>query len=205
MKNLFTFLFALFALTSYGQTPSYQQSIEKHREEYKAEFLHDPRSPIAGSDLKDIHFFTPDSSYRVLADFKLLENQTSFRMPTYDGSAKEYIRYGVASFKLNGKPLQLTIYRSIQLMANEQYKDYLFLPFTDQTNGEQTYGGGRYIDLRTSAIEGNKVQIDFNKAYNPYCAYSSGYSCPVPPEENDLATAITAGEKNFTGEKKKRK
>lgn len=205
MKKLFTLFFSLFVLTSYGQAPSYQQAIEKHRDEYKAEFLHDPRSPIAAGDLKDIHFFNPDSAFRVVADFKPLENQTSFRMPTYDGSAKEYIRYGVASFKLNGKPLQLTIYRSIQLMANEDYKDYLFLPFTDQTNGEQTYGGGRYIDLRTSAIEGNKVQIDFNKAYNPYCAYSSGYSCPVPPEENDLAAAITAGEKNFTGTKKKRK
>ncbi len=204
MRTLLTISLCLVVLTSVGQELPYAKVIEKHREEYKAEFLHDARSPLKAGDLKDLHFFAPDSSYKVFADFELLDETEPFRMPTYDGSAKEYVRYGIASFTLNGKPLKLTIYRSIQLMATEQYKDYLFLPFTDLTNDKETYGGGRYIDLSTSSVKNNQVEIDFNKAYNPYCAYSSGYSCPVPPEENDLPVAVRAGEKNFTGAKKKR-
>lgn len=204
IRIILTIGFCLLMLNSFGQDADYAKNIEKHREEYRSEFLHDPRSPLIADDLKHLHFFEPDPAFRVLADFKLLEGEAPFRMPTYDGSAKEYVRYGTASFTLNGKPLTLTIYRSIQLMSNEQYKDYLFLPFTDLTNGQNTYGGGRYIDLRTSSVREGQVEIDFNKAYNPYCAYSSGYSCPVPPEENDLPVAVTAGEKNYTGPKKKR-
>ncbi len=82
-------------------------------------------------------------------------------------------------------------------MNDPTYKNYLFLPFTDLTSGEESYGGGRYIDLETTDIFNNKVIIDFNKAYNPYCAYASGYNCPIPPRENDLPVAVKAGEMNF--------
>jgi uncharacterized protein (DUF1684 family) len=79
-----------------------------------------------------------------------------------------------------------------------QYKDYLYLPFKDFTNGESTYGGGRYLDFKMSDIQENQtIIIDFNKAYNPYCAYSDGYSCPIPPSENHLQVFIEAGEKNI--------
>ena len=111
-------------------------------------------------------------------------------------------RYAKVTFKLNGKDLELTLYRNIGLMVNPIYRNLLFLPFTDETTGELTYGGGRYIDLDIKDIDKNKITIDFNKAYNQYCAYSDGYRCPVPPEENDLAVSISAGEKNYTGEKK---
>lgn len=77
-------------------------------------------------------------------------------------------------------------------MATVQYKDYLFFPFTDTTNGNETYDGGRYIDLRIPA-SGNEIIIDFNKAYNPFCAYSAGYSCPIVPAENNLDIPITVG------------
>jgi uncharacterized protein (DUF1684 family) len=83
-------------------------------------------------------------------------------------------------------------------MAVPEYKDHLFLPFTDLTSGEETYTAGRYIDLSFEDIIDNKVVIDFNKAYNPYCAYVSGkYNCPIPPRENTLSVAILAGEKNY--------
>lgn len=88
------------------------------------------------------------------------------------------------------------------LAMNPAYKDLLFLPFTDQTNNKETYGGGRYIDLNVNDIRNNHLEIDFNKAYNPYCAYSDGYRCPIPPEENDLPISIIVGEKLYTGEKK---
>ena len=77
------------------------------------------------------------------------------------------------------------------------YRDYLFIPFKDLTNGKESYGGGRYIDLRMRQLDKDKVILDFNKSYNPYCAFSEEYSCPIPPKENHLTIAIEAGEKNY--------
>jgi uncharacterized protein (DUF1684 family) len=85
----------------------------------------------------------------------------------------------------------LNVYQSHTLREKEGYKDYLFLPFTDLTNGNETYGSGRYIDLRIPERE--TIIIDFNKAYNPYCAYNYGYACPIPPKENKLKVEIRAG------------
>ena len=85
-------------------------------------------------------------------------------------------------------------------MQQEKYRDYLFLPFTDNTNGEQTYTGGRYIDL--SIPDGDTIVVDFNKAYNPYCAYNKKYSCPIVPSVNNLDTEIRAGVKAFEPNKK---
>ena len=135
----------------------------------------------------------------------MLKNEKVFKMPTYDGTSKEFYRYAKINFNLNDKAITMTLYKSIALASNPAYKDLLFLPFTDETNNVETYGGGRYIDLSSKEISDNKIEVDFNKAYNPYCAYSDGYRCPVPPEENNLELAIKAGEKKFTGEKKHKK
>jgi uncharacterized protein (DUF1684 family) len=102
---------------------------------------------------------------------------TPERLSTYD-------KYGVVVFEIDAKEYKLTIYQSHRLRETEKCKDYLFLPFTDLTNGDDTYGGERYIDL--SIISGDSMIIDFNKAYCPSCAYSPKYSCPIPPKENDL-------------------
>jgi uncharacterized protein (DUF1684 family) len=98
--------------------------------------------------------------------------------------------------------MQLTVYRNIALTKIQQYHDYLFLPFTDTTNGTATYTGGRYIHLREGDFKDGIVVIDFNKAYNPYCAFAGGYACPKPPDENQLAIAVQAGEKAFANGKK---
>lgn len=193
----------LIFLSSSAFAQDYKAQIAKHREEYKADFIKETRSPLKESDLKNLQFFEPDSIYRVTAKVKRLKNQKVFKMPTYDGSSKEFIRYAKVKFLLNDKSLELTLYRNISLMSNPAYRNLLFLPFTDETNNVTTYGGGRYIDLDLTEIKRNKLEIDFNKSYNPYCAYSDGYRCPVPPEENDLTTKINAGEKNYTGSKKK--
>jgi uncharacterized protein (DUF1684 family) len=111
---------------------------------------------------------------------------TTERTPTYE-------KYGEAIFEIDNIEYKLSIYQSHRLRQNEKYKDYLFLPFTDLTNGEETYGGGRFIDL--SIPNSDIITIDFNKAYNPYCAYSSTSSCPVPPKENDLDLKVLAGVK----------
>lgn len=193
-------LFCFFSLNGIAQ--SYKSSIEAHRTKYKADFLAEARSPLQAEDLKNLHFYEADSNYSINAAVQILTGEKIFKMPTYDGTSKEFIRYAQLTFTLKGKALKLTLYKNIALAINPAYKNLLFLPFTDQTNNKETYGGGRYIDLNSNDIKNKRITIDFNKAYNPYCAYSDGYRCPVPPEENDLPIAIAAGEKLYTGEKK---
>ena len=98
---------------------------------------------------------------------------------------------GTLHFTLNGTDEQLTVFQNIDLSRLEDYRNYLFVPFTDLTNGEQTYGGGRYLDLEGPL--GDTVELDFNRAYNPYCAYGGRYSCPIPPQENHLEVSVEAG------------
>lgn len=201
--KILSFLFLLISTSAFAQ--SYSEQIAKHREEYKQDFVKDSRSPLKKDDLQNLHFYGADSTYKVLAEVEILKNEKVFKMPTYNGSSSDYFRYAHLNFTLQGKKIQMTLYKSVALSANPLYKDHLFLPFTDETNGKETYGGGRYIDLNTKEINSNQLTIDFNKAYNPYCAYSDGYRCPVPPEENDLQLRIAVGEKLYTGEKKHQK
>ncbi|RZL61669.1 MAG: DUF1684 domain-containing protein, partial [Pedobacter sp.] len=167
-----------FCISSATFAQSYKEEIAKHRDEYKADFIKETRSPLREVDFKDLHFYDADSTFNITGKVKFLKNEKIFKMPTYDGTSKEFIRYAKVSFKIDGKDLVLTLYRNITLMTNPAFKDLLFLPFTDLTNNKTTYGGGRYIDLDLKKIKNNKLAIDFNKAYNPYCAYSDGYRCP---------------------------
>jgi hypothetical protein len=152
---------------------------------------------VKGEDRKYLHFFPADSNYRVTATFEKIDDNTGFKMPSQI-SSQDYYRYGKISFKINGVACQLTVYQSKKLMHTDEYKDYLFIPFTDATNGTETYEGGRYIDISIPNIANNKVIIDFNKAYNPYCCYTTGYNCPIPPKENALTIAINSGEMKYT-------
>lgn len=193
-------LFCLPILLSIGTTleaQTYSQVMESFRSEYKQGFLEEENSPLKKSELKYLDFFDADSSYVITAVFKRTSDAIPFEMPTSSGKLKQYVKYGNADFNFGDTTLTLSIYQSITLRETEAFKDYLFIPFNDETNSETTYGGGRYIDLEISEIRDNNVIIDFNKAYNPYCAYSDGYSCPVPPQENKLPVRIEAGEKNY--------
>jgi len=196
----FLILLLLACTNSYAQ--NYTAKIAAHRENYEQDFLKDAHSPLKQADLQNLHFFEADSTYRVLASAQLLQDQQPFEMVTSAGTKAAYIRFALIKFTLHGQPQQLTIYKSMALSANPQYKDHLFLPFKDQTNGNESYGAGRYIDLNSNDIKNNAIEIDFNKAYNPYCAYSAGYQCPMPPAENDLKTNIKAGEMQYGGDKK---
>lgn len=203
MIKLLPILFLFFGLNAFAQ--SYSEQISTHREKYKQDFIKESNSPLKENDLQNLHFYDADSSYKISADVEMLKNEKVFKMPTYDGTSKEFYRYAKINFNLNDKAITMTLYKSIALASNPAYKDLLFLPFTDETNNVETYGGGRYVDLSSKEINNNKIEVDFNKAYNPYCAYSDGYRCPIPPEENNLELAIKAGEKKFTGEKKHKK
>ncbi|GGM85661.1 hypothetical protein GCM10010967_17250 [Dyadobacter beijingensis] len=193
LGTLFTVLVAAFG----SQAQTFTEETNQFRNKYKQEFLHSENSPLKAADLPYLQFYQPDSSYRVEARFEKVKGK-SFEMPTYSGMNKTYVKYGVLKFKVNGRRQKLAVYRSLSLQQLAKYKDYLFVPFKDKTNGDETYGGGRYIDLKTTDLKDGTFVLDFNKAYNPYCAYSTGYNCPIPPLSNHLTISITAGEKNFT-------
>ena len=195
-------LIVLLVLSLHSSGQGHKAQVAEWQKKYMDDFLSDANSPLKKDDLQYLRFYDADSTYRVTAKEELLSNEQSFIMPVFVGTGRQYVRYAILKFTLKGQPMQLTVYRNIALSAMPQYKDYLFLPFTDETNGTETYGGGRYIDLRDGDFKSNEIEIDFNKSYNPYCAFSGGYACPKPPEENHLQIAVKAGEKLFAGTKK---
>jgi len=128
---------------------------------------------------------------------KFTPGSTPFLIPTHSGKQKPFREYGTLTFVVHDSTLVLHMYQSIDLLNDAAHKDDLFVPFTDESNYEATYGGGRYIDLSTRDIKDNRILLDFNKCYNPYCAYANGFSCPIPPKENSLHVEINVGEKVF--------
>lgn len=157
----------------------------------------DPETTPLKSDEKDdfqgIHFFPVDLKYRINADFVEIKNGKTLPFPTSANKIKYFKEYGKAVFVLDSKEFELTLYQYKPENQTDEEDDELFLPFMDETNGETSYGGGRYLDLYISDIKNGKILIDFNQAYNPYCAYSKYYNCPIPPANNYLETKIKAG------------
>lgn len=194
IKNLLllAFVFSFLSVSALGQ--GYIQSISEFQETLNAEFKDADESPLSAKERKDfkgLPFYPVDEHFRVIAKFEKLPPRSLFQMKTTANSIKDYDVYGVLTFSLEGKGYRLNVYQSHVLRTQEKYKDYLFLPFTDLTNGTETYGGGRYMDLKIPS--GDTMELDFNKAYNPFCAYSEGYACPIPPRENDLQLEVRAG------------
>ncbi len=177
----------------------YSKELKKYRKDYKKALLVDERSPVdSKKELKSIDFFEPNEDYIVKCLFIRTAYEKPFEMATYAGITKPYLKYGELLFELPGEgTLRLSVYQSLKGISMPAYKDHLFIPFKDATNGDITYGGGRYIDIQVSDIKQGIVFLDFNKAYNPWCAYGDGFSCPIPPAENHLSVAIKAGELDF--------
>lgn len=166
--------------------------------ELNSEFKDASKSPLKSKDrdkFKGLDFFTYDSTYVVEAEFKRTEGEKPFKMRTTTGLLPEYIKYGEITFELENEAFTLNVYQNQELLNEEGFEDYLFLPFLDDTNGDESYGGGRYIDLRVP--DGNHLTVDFNTAYNPYCAYNEKYSCPIVPRENYISVAVRAGVMNW--------
>ena len=192
MKKLISCIFLFISSYTYGQD-IYKDSMNSYIERYVKN-----HEVVTGDDKQYFRFFPLNEKYKVTARFENAADSKWFNMET-SGAIKQTFRvYGILHLTINDTPVTLNIYQSQNLMNTSEYKDYLFLPFTDLSSGEETYAAGRYIDLSIGDIISNKVILDFNKAYNPYCAYVSGkYNCPLPPKENQLAVAIHAGEKIF--------
>lgn len=157
----------------------------------------DSHEVVKGKDKKQFHFFPINKNYNVSAYFERIYDTVGFTMNTSAGTLKYYYKYGRLDFVIDGRECLLFVYQGKDLMQTEQYKDYLFVPFTDATTGNESYGSGRYLEFYKYDIAGDSLRVDFNKAYNPYCAYATGFKCPVPPKENRLILPIKAGEMNF--------
>jgi len=191
------FIICLSAASTFvvGQsTLSIKGENKTYRSEQNEKFKNKNGSPLKAEDcdaFKKLHFFRIKKKYRVEAKFVRTPGSEPFEMPTTTDRKPIYEKYGEVQFEIKGKSYKLNVYQSHDSRRNPLYRDYLFLPFKDLTNGHKSYGGGRFIDLRIP--KGETVTIDFNKSYNPYCAYNDKYSCPIVPIENHLKVEIKAG------------
>jgi uncharacterized protein len=172
-------------------------AVLQHRKEKHAEFL-SQTSPLPPADkkrFKGLNYFPVDTSYHVKGTLNRTSSPVLFKMKTTTSRLPDYNKYGEISFVLKGQEHKLEVYQSIDLLKKPGYEDYLFVPFTDETNGKETYEVGRYLELRFPP--GDELVLDFNLCYNPYCSYNPGYSCPIPPEVNHLPIEVRAGEKKY--------
>lgn len=198
MKTILSFFFGFVFLVSCAQDNKAVLGETEFQREINSEYKDASKSPLKEKDLKKfkgLDFFKFDSAYVVTAKFVRTMDEQPFKMKTTTDRLPEYVKYGELTFDLKGKKFKLNIYQNQDLTKKEGYEDYLFLPFLDDTNGDESYGGGRYIDMRIP--EGDTVIVDFNSAYNPYCAYNEKYSCPIVPRDNYLETEVRAGVKAF--------
>lgn len=195
MKRLIAYFCLLIPFCASGQLDSVSaiSEIEMFRQTLNDEYRNPKESPLQeeAKTFQGHSFFPIDLRYRIKATIEKLAVPEKFQMQTTTERRPEYMKEYKVTFTLHDTLCELYLYRNVELTKKEGYEDFLFLPFTDKTNGFESYGGGRYIDLH--APKGNTIIIDFNQSYNPYCAYSWKYSCPVPPKENALPVSILAG------------
>jgi uncharacterized protein (DUF1684 family) len=170
-----------------------EQSSTEFQQDLNLKYLNPEESPLKEEAIhfEGLDFFPVDSMFSVKARFIRTLNAIPFQMKTTGDRLPVYEKYGEAHFEIQGKALILSIFQSHELRETEEFRTHLFLPFTDLSNGEESYEGGRFVDLEIP--NDDFIRIDFNKAYNPYCAYTEGYSCTIPPVENFLDIKILAG------------
>ena len=172
----------------------------KYQQELDDFYTDSTTSPLTPEERAAFHgheFFSYNPEMAVEANIEVLENEPWFNMATSSGVSRAYRRYAKATFEVRGQTFELFLYQSKRLMAMEEYQDHLFLPFMDKTTGVSTYGTGRFMDI--TKPEGSTMVLDFNYAYNPYCAYTDGYSCPITPKENYINIEVNAGIKGPEG------
>ncbi len=201
---LFVLIFVL-SFAAFAQESEYGEPTEQARTLRDKDFQDAMKSPLELEEFpyfKSLSYFPNKTVYRVEARYVRTPSEKKFEMPTSTGKSKTAIKYAEAFFTLNGREYKLGLYQLEKVAQMEKYKNYLFIPFRDLTAGKETYGVGRYIDAEIPS--GDKIIIDFNRAYNPSCAYNkTKFNCPIPPAENFLKVRIEAGEKKFHHSAKK--
>lgn len=196
MKKIAPLLLLLVSVYTSAQidTGYYAHLNDSIRSARDVEFRNPEESPLEEDSIDGfdhLEYYAFDSNYVVLAYLERTPKEKPFKMRTSSTRLPEYVQYGILHFKLHSDSIALPVYRNLAHQNHPLYKNYLFLPFTDSTNSYTTYGGGRYLDLIIS--QSDSVIVDFNQAYNPYCAYNHKYSCPIPPSKNRLKIPIRAG------------
>ena len=195
MNRFSILLFSLFLLLNCDNRKRFNTDLTPFQREINDFFKDASVSPLKKRDLKNfrgLDFFAYDSIYLVTAKLTKTPKEKPFMMLTTTDMMVEYIKYGTISFELLSNQYSLDIYKNLE---DPNERDNLFLPFLDDTNGNESYGGGRYINLDIAQVD--NLIIDFNSAFNPYCVYDEKYSCPIVPRENYLPLEIKAGVKNF--------
>ena len=174
-----------------SDSSAYQEEISEFREEKHNFFKTSQGSPFVQKNIayEPVQFFPADIDFRVNATLEKMTSRDFITIANSDGSQIKYLKYAIAKFKMKGTSQQLVILKALGF--GNQY----LTAFADETSGISTYGGGRYLDVVIG--KSDQVVLDFNKAYNPYCAYSEEYLCPLPPRENFLEIPIEAGEKDY--------
>ncbi len=192
MKKFYVILTLLVGTFAVAQD-DYEQFVE-FKNNLEGDYRNPEESILTKKELavfKGLPFFEYNADFVVEATFTPINDGELIKFATSTAREAIYKRYGKLSFTLRGESFELTVFQSPTRDENSEYKDHLFLPFTDLTNGNTSYGAGRYMDLTMPLPE--TFTLNFNKTYNPYCAYSYNYSCPYPPMENHLEIAVEAG------------
>ena len=175
---------------------AYEDMIKRHREEKDFFFKGHPQSPLTHEQqhsFKKLDYFPVNKNLKFEVELEEFKEKKEIEMQTSTGDIQRYVDYGTVSFEINGTKASLHIY------INQRNPNYYFVPFWDLTvQTKETYGAGRYIELEPTGSK--KFELDFNNAYNPYCAYNERFSCPLVPPANRLNVRIEAGEKNFKHE-----
>jgi uncharacterized protein len=167
------------------------------QEEWNTFFADSEKSILSKKEIenfKGLDYFPFDAKWCVLATFFPLDEKQPYVMKTTTGVDRTYLIAGELQFQIEGRDCRLTVFEPLPIKG-KPHKSYWFIPFKDHTNGEISYGGGRYLELQAENLVDNTIEINFHKSYAPYCAYSEGYSCPIVPDENMLEVAILAGTK----------
>jgi uncharacterized protein len=183
-----------------AQAPDWRTAAEQFQAELVRQYADTAETPLRGDErlhFTGLEFFPIRNAYYVAARFERTPDAVPFEMPTVSGKTKTFVQYGILHFRLHGKALHLAAYQNLKIAALPAYADDLFIPFRDASSGGKSYGGGRYIDIKIPQTE--QVWLDFNQCYNPYCAYSKGWNCPIPPADNYLAAKVHAGVRAYTG------
>jgi uncharacterized protein (DUF1684 family) len=195
LKFFLQICFICFAYTAIAQADStVLKETKQFQGKVKMEYDNPNTTPLsdkAKKDFKGIHFYPVNTKYIVNALFIRTPQEKNFRMLTSSNEKIKIVKYAEVIFIIDKEKYKLNVYRSKKSQKLANNKDYLFIPFIDATSGNETYKGGRYVDLTDP--KSNMVIVNFNKAYQPYCAYTDGYSCPITPSENHLPIKIEAG------------
>jgi uncharacterized protein len=186
-----------------AEEQTYTRELQEFRAEKDAFFREEPQSPIPSKERKDftgLRYFPPNVALRVAATVEPLPDYEEVVLTTSDGQQRPFQRYATLRFDVDGTSTQLTAYLSP--LSQRQHGDHvheeaMFIPFRDALAGKETYGAGRYVEVDGPEEGESTVTLDFNLAYNPYCAYNVNYSCPIPSAENTLRVPIRAGEQVY--------